>query len=347
MLHHGGRLQQVAAQYNTQPSQWLDLSTGISPFSYQVGDVPQHVWHRLPEEEDGLLQAAQAYYGYQDLLPVAGSQAAIQLLPRVIEHKLGRKGTVLLPERGYQEHRQAWQKSYWHIEQYQTLPSQAQLQSCDAVLIINPNNPSTFLASPQQLDYVESHLPNHAVLVIDEAFMDEQDQSSRLISISRMQHDEVASSALPHNVIVLRSIGKFFGLAGSRVGFVAAHQNWLEQLRSELGPWTICGASRWVVTQALKDSQWQQQARSKIKYASELQLERIQSVFAGCIVSSAGLFIRLEHSKSPELYQALCQQSILVRLTDEQDALRFGLCADAEQLERLICALNTISIEYK
>ncbi|WP_260260302.1 threonine-phosphate decarboxylase [Vibrio intestinalis] len=328
MLHHGGRLAAIAAQYQSNPSEWLDVSTGISPFNYPVGTIPEHAWHRLPEEEDGLLEAAQRYYGFDSLLPVAGSQAAIQALPEIIEAKLGRKGKVLLPSVGYQEHRYAWQKQDWQIEEYIGVPAQQQLANCDALLVINPNNPSTLLLSEQQLNTIEQTLPSHAVMIIDEAFMDEQPQASRL------------SYPLSDHSIVLRSIGKFFGLAGARVGFVAAAPCWLEPLQVKLGPWTICGASRWVVTQALNDTKWQQSAKQQIAQASLKQSQAIQALFTECRVTSAGLFIRLETKKAVELHQALCQQKILARLCDEADAVRFGLCADEQQLSRLISALS-------
>ena len=62
-------------------SDWLDLSTGISPFGWPVPAIPPSAWHRLPEDDDGLIDAARAYYEAPYVLPVAGSQAAIQALP--------------------------------------------------------------------------------------------------------------------------------------------------------------------------------------------------------------------------------------------------------------------------
>ena len=81
MLEHGGRLLRAAHRLGIPADQWLDLSTGVSPWPWPVPPVPASAWHRLPEDEDGLLEAARAYYGTDALLPVAGSQAAIQALP--------------------------------------------------------------------------------------------------------------------------------------------------------------------------------------------------------------------------------------------------------------------------
>ncbi len=50
---------------------------------------------------------------------------------------------------------------------------------------------------------------------------------------------------LDDNVFVLRSVGKFFGLAGARVGFLFGEQGLLDSIANKLGPWTIPGPSRW------------------------------------------------------------------------------------------------------
>ena len=81
MLEHGGRLRRAAQRYGIPLDDWLDLSTGINPHAYPVPAVPASAWHRLPEDDDGLETAAAAYYGSAALLPVAGSQPAIQSLP--------------------------------------------------------------------------------------------------------------------------------------------------------------------------------------------------------------------------------------------------------------------------
>ena len=83
MLEHGGRLLQAVRRYGLPRERWLDLSTGINPNAWQGAPLPVASWNRLPEEEDGLLEASQSYYDAPSLLPVCGSQAAIQALPKL------------------------------------------------------------------------------------------------------------------------------------------------------------------------------------------------------------------------------------------------------------------------
>src|SRR3989338_7339375 len=84
MLEHGGRLLEASRRYGVAVAQWLDLSTGISPFPYQVPPIAPELWRRLPDEEDDLAAAAAAYYGTRHCLAVPGTQATLQVLPRIL-----------------------------------------------------------------------------------------------------------------------------------------------------------------------------------------------------------------------------------------------------------------------
>ena len=92
MLEHGGRLRAAARQYGIDPADWLDLSTGVAPYTPPLPDIPVSAWARLPEADDDLPGVARDYYGSAELLPVAGSQAGIQALPRL--RRRGRVGGV-------------------------------------------------------------------------------------------------------------------------------------------------------------------------------------------------------------------------------------------------------------
>src|SRR3989338_2970482 len=105
MLEHGGRLRHAAWQYGIAEADWLDLSTGINPDGWQVPVVPGDIWQRLPQDDDELNAAAQAYYGTSQLLAVAGSQAAIQSLPL-----LRPTAQVALVAPSYAEHAHAWHR---------------------------------------------------------------------------------------------------------------------------------------------------------------------------------------------------------------------------------------------
>ncbi|USD66870.1 threonine-phosphate decarboxylase CobD [Vibrio sp. SCSIO 43136] len=333
MLNHGGKLLEFANRYQIPAGDWLDLSTGVSPITYPVPEIPETVWNRLPEDDDGLELAAANYYCSDQLLPIAGSQAAIQALPELIatEHE---SLHVLLPSVGYKEHQHAWQMcKNTHCEFYQVEPSAEQLATADVVLVINPNNPSTHKIDARELEHWRKSLKPDALLVVDEAFMDMTPQASLL---------KLHGNNIPDNLIVLRSLGKFFGLAGLRVGFMFASLRWREALKTILGPWAVSGPARYVAKHALKNKSWQDSNRRTLIGLSERMGDLLSQYFPHSEVTGQALFWRVGSVQAKELHHGLAQQGVLVRLTDEQDALRFGLPQSEAHWQQLEQALQNL-----
>ena len=74
MIRHGGNLRWASHHYGIALNQWMDLSTGINPNGYLPRDIPEDIWRRLPENDDGLEEAARNFYGTTNCLPIAGTQ---------------------------------------------------------------------------------------------------------------------------------------------------------------------------------------------------------------------------------------------------------------------------------
>ena len=106
MIEHGGNLLAAAERYGIALADWIDLSTGISPFAYPVGPIEASDWRRLPQESTAFRRAATTYYGNASFLAVAGSQAAIRIFPRILNAP-----RVTLAEPSYGEHLKSWQSS--------------------------------------------------------------------------------------------------------------------------------------------------------------------------------------------------------------------------------------------
>jgi len=323
---HGGRLQQAADQFRIPLERWLDLSTGVSPKSWPVAEIPIDIWQRLPEYEDGLHVAACDYYGCEDLLPLAGSQQAIELLPHLLP-----KGSIAIPDPGYQEHRYHWQQAGHQLQFYDSCSLDAVIPVSDYILVINPNNPSG-LHYPQQhmLDLLARQRERGGYLIIDEAFIDPQPAHS------------LASLAGQPGLIILRSMGKFFGLAGIRVGFLLAEPELLQRCANQLSPWHISHPSRFIATAALNDCLWQQQARTWQLQQSRALQKLLQQ--HGLETSASALFQTCFTTHAEDLYEALARRAILTRLLDDNSGLRFGLPADQLQLQQLADALETLKL---
>jgi cobalamin biosynthesis protein CobC len=328
LLEHGGRLRQAASRYGIPLSDWLDLSTGINPNGWPVPALPAECWQRLPEDDDELLPAARLYYRNDSLLAVAGSQAAIQTLPLL--RPVSRVG-VLHP--AYAEHAAGWRKTGHQLVVVDAATIDRQLDDLDVLIVINPNNPTGKLWRRQQLlSWHERLAARGGWLLVDEAFMD--------------GNAEHSLSPLPvkPGLIILRSIGKFFGLAGIRCGFVIAPPSLLERLAELLGPWSISHPGRYVAAKALSDIEWQQATASALRDQG-LRLKSLLRDSGWLPSGGTDLFQWLRFEQAADLHDLLARQGILTRLFDDPASLRFGLPMDESGWQRLAQALAHPAIE--
>ncbi|QNK00170.1 threonine-phosphate decarboxylase CobD [Dyella telluris] len=325
MLEHGGRLLRAARDYGIPPEHWLDLSTGISPFAWPVPAVPASVWQRLPDDDDGLAEAACAYYGAPQLLPVAGSQAAIQALPLL--RSSSRVG-VIWP--GYNEHAHAWRRAGHAVETLPAATLLAEAARFDVIVLIHPNNPGAErFERASLLACHETLAARGGWLVVDEAFMD------------ATPGDSLCGDAGREGLVVLRSSGKFFGMAGARAGFVAAHPALLDALREQLGPWTLSGPTRYAMRLALSDHAWHVEARAWLHRASA-RLAAVLSRHDMTPTAGSAFFQWWQDARAEAVHVALARQGIFTRLFTAPASLRFGLPADDAGFCRLDDALQTL-----
>lgn len=345
-LNHGGRIIAVAEQYAIPEKDWLDLSTGLNPNAWPVAELPEYIWQMLPEDADGLQAAANQYYGCEYCLPVAGSQAVIQTLPAL---RTVSKVGIISPT--YAEHEHNWKQAGHEVIQLSYDGGDAaddvdkHLEQLDVLVVINPNNPTgkifpieTLLNWHQQLSI------KGGWLIVDEAFMDVTPERSLL------------SSGIKPGLIVLRSLGKFFGLAGVRCGFVITDEALLQRIATRLGPWSLTGATRYIAKQALADTEWQNETRVQLISAG-VRLQQTLKEHGLTPIGGTALFQWLTHPKAKEIYQACASQGILIRYFENKvcttsnnfehevslPGLRFGLPAKEEQWQRLINVLVTLS----
>lgn len=328
MLEHGGGLRAAATRYGIPLDDWLDLSTGINPYGWPVPPIPPELWRRLPESDDGLEAAAAAYYGTPNLLPVAGSQAAIQALPL-----LSAPGRVGILSPTYAEHAHAWQRAGYQVNLLTDATLSAELERLKVLVVVNPNNPTGAHFPPAVLlDWRSQLAAIGGRLVVDEAFMDATPDAG------------LASHAGLPGLIVLRSLGKFFGLAGARGGFVLAESALLESLREQLGPWTIAGASRWAARQALSDRAWQEATRLRLDRSGK----RLADLLGRQGLTAAGGVSLFQWVPLPDAEfwrDALARRGVLVRCFIDPPGLRFGLPGSESAWRRLELALAGVRAE--
>lgn len=306
------------------PEPWLDLSTGLSPFAYPVANIPSEAWTRLPPADavfDLERRAADSYGCGPDMAIVAtpGTQAAIQWLPFLVERC---RVAVVAPT--YAEHAACWRRAGHDV----ATVDDALQPDADVVILVNPNNPTGHtLCATQVLDLREKLSARGAWLVVDEAFADVDPSCS------------VAKHA-GDGLLVLRSFGKFFGLAGVRLGFLLGDPTVVGRLRAALGVWAVSGPAIAVARQALADGAWQEQARHRLRVRRRMLDETLHR--AGLTVCGGTDLFRLAQSaRADDVFERLGRQGVLVRRFPTQACwLRFGVCGTEAELERLSSALG-------
>lgn len=321
MLEHGGNLRDAARHYGRDD--WIDLSTGINPHGYPAPAPSKAAWHRLPEPDPELLAAACAYYRAPRMLPVAGTQAAIQALPR-----LRSPCRVAVSAPSYAEHAHHWgmHGHTRHLVPYAEL--EAAIDDSDVVVVVNPNNPTGESVVPERLlEWAARLHARGGWLVVDEAFSDTTTAMS------------VATHAGQPGLIVLKSVGKFFGLAGLRLGFVAAHEDVLVGLADLLGPWAVSGPAQEIAVQALRDTRWQLDTRAYLRQSGY----RMAGLLIEHGIASAGtpLFRWWPEARPEAFHEHMAARGIWCRLfRDAARGIRVGLPANEHEWQRIEQALQ-------
>ena len=304
---HGGDTEAARRLFPDAPQPFLDLSTGINPLPYPLPPLRPELFAALPSASaltQLLANAAQAYAAPSTAHVVAAPGTQI-LLAQVAALVRPGRAAVLAPT--YAEHARAAALAGHRVVEVADI---ADLSSADLAVVVNPNNPDGRIAAREALLACARALPAGALLVVDEAFMDVAPPGTSLAG-------DVGSG----NIVVLRSFGKFFGLAGLRLGFALAHP----------------------ATAALADRAWAAATRAQLAQAA-LRLDAILAGAGLAIVGGTPLFRLARTPAAGELFNHLGRAGILVRrFAEEPTWLRFGLPAGEPGWERLAAAMGGFS----
>jgi cobalamin biosynthetic protein CobC len=205
----------------------------------------------------------------------------------------------------------------------------AALYAADLAIVVNPNNPDGRITAREMLLDLARHL--HAkggLLVVDEAFMDVGPQDERV-------DGDVGGGGL----VVLRSFGKFFGLAGVRLGFAIAAEPVALALEAGLGPWAVAGPALEYGIRALADKGWQEAMRGRLQDEAA-RLDTFLAAFSIRVSGGTSLFRFVNMPDAKSLYLELGAQGIVLRnFTWDASALRIGLPGSEGEWQRLEAAL--------
>ncbi|MGB1456314.1 aminotransferase class I/II-fold pyridoxal phosphate-dependent enzyme [Spongiibacter marinus] len=314
------------------PRPLLNLATGINPWPWPVPALPSHCFTELPYENPELQASAAAYYQVDvaQLLLCGGSQPVIQLLPQLYP-----QGNVLLPAVAYEEHAYRWQLGGHHCRFFSDYSSEAvaaqiREQDIQYLVLINPNNPDGQQLPVTVVAQWLALLPPDGCLVIDQAYVDcvPAYQANALLADKR--------------VVLLRSVGKFFGLPGLRLGAVLSHPETIIRLREQLGPWSVNHAAQLIGQQLFADREWQETMRQQLPLAAHQQAQQLLRCFGRdvehCAVTPLFTTLKMPLGQAEKWAMQALKQGLLCRVyrCGEYGYMRWGLAANADLLaERL------------
>ena len=264
-----------------------------------------------------LTAAGAAYQSQAPILAVAGAQAAIQLIPRLSAPARAR---ILTPT--YNEHGAAFRNAGWHVDEVATL---AALEGADLAVVVNPNNPDGREHAPEDLLRLTTRVGR---LVVDESFADARPDLS------------LAPKAGQGRLVVLRSFGKFYGLAGVRLGFILGSEADIATLAEIAGPWPVSGPAIAIGTAALSDRSWAEATVARLR-ADAARLDRLAQSAKWKCAGGTDLFRLYDTPNALAAREKLAQHQIWTRMFPYSDHwLRLGLPGQPTEWDRLAAALR-------
>lgn len=331
-VFHGGNLASAAQSFGVPVQGWLDLSTGINPVPYPIPDIANNLWTRLPDQDvlDDLKAAACQYYevgGVENIIPVSGTQTLLQIFPHLFE----KPKSVRIVGPTYKEHEYCWRLAGHDVAEVGDLFEA--VDQGDIVIVVNPNNPTGDVYAPDTLlDIARQLHAKGGLLIVDEAFGDCAPSLG------------VAGHIGAPGLVALRSFGKFFGLAGIRLGFVLASGELADRLKDGIGPWAVNGPAMEIARRALRDTAWIKKTRQDLVKATA-RLDEILVRGGMQIVGGTSLFRYCYHEQATRVYESLGRHGILVRPFEDQPGyLRVGLAGDEAGWQRLNIFMQNFSL---
>ena len=320
MRDHGGNIDWAINHFGGKPEAWIDLSTGINRCPYPVPAIAPGAWCGLPTQSslDALHEVARTAYATRaPILATAGAQAAIQAFPRLSPPGRAR---VLAPT--YNEHAGSLRACGWQVTDVRDLSA---LAGADLAVVVNPNNPDGERHDPAALLALAGRVGR---LVVDESFADPYPELS------------LARAVGQPGLLVLRSFGKFYGLAGVRLGFVLGGDDDLATMATHQGPWAVSGPAIAIGTAALADIGWATRTRDRLA-RDAARLDQLAEATSWRLVGGSNLFRLYDMDDAHDAQNRLAQAQIWTRSFPwSKRWLRLGIPGKQPEWDRLASALR-------
>lgn len=309
---HGGGLDAAIQQFGGTRRDWLDLSTGINPIAYPIPEIPAHFWQSLPDSkaQSNVLNAARAFWQVPEtanIIAASGVSQLIAMIPSLLP-----TGRVEIIAPTYNEHAAAFRADGWHVG-----------DTGNVRVIVHPNNPDGRLHNVRDQD-----IENADLIIIDESFCD-----------VTPDHSLIELATLP-NVLVLKGLGKFWGLAGLRLGFAIGTPDLVNRITEKIGPWAISGPAQHIGHSALSDKDWANQTRARLSHDSA-RLDQLMISSGAGLVGGTDLFRLYDVGDASKIQNKLAKRFVWTRIFPySNNWIRLGLPGTKAQWTQLSNALE-------
>jgi cobalamin biosynthetic protein CobC len=309
---HGGGLDAAVAQFGGTRDDWLDLSTGINAIPYPIPDIPDNFWHALPDShaQNTLLNAARGFWNVPATANIIATSGVSQLIAMIPSLLPSNRVEIIGPT--YNEHAAAFVADGWNVG-----------ETGNVRVVVHPNNPDGRLHQITTQETQDTDLT-----IIDESFC-EVTPTETLIELAREP-----------NVIILKGLGKFWGLAGLRLGFAIGAPELIRKLTDRIGPWAISGPAQFIGNAALRDQSWAKDTRKRLK-ADTARLDNLMAQHGAEIIGGTHLFRLYDTDNAVDFQHRLAKQFVWTRVFPYSSKwLRLGLPGTDAQWDHFSRALE-------
>jgi threonine-phosphate decarboxylase len=317
---HGGNIFDIARQLGTEPDSIIDFSASINPLGLSslvkksILDALDSLVHYPDNNHRELKQALANYHGLStaNIVVANGSTEIIYHLPAMLK---GTRALVISPS--FNEYLRSLLQQHWEVRHFILKPENnfsidleelkhVLADGYDVLYICNPGNPNGTLYELRIIEQIYSLCSAAGTfLVLDEAFMDFSEDSSA-------KHDIITGD----NGILLRSMTKFFGIPGLRLGYALSSSTLAERLDAMGGPWSVNTLALTAGVAALQDREHNQRTIEYILQERQRFFSRLSELKKLKLYPSSANFLLAEivnGMSAMELRNRLLQQRILIR----------------------------------
>lgn len=345
---HGGNIREIAKRYGLKPEEIIDFSASINPLGMSerarkaVVEGIDSILHYPEQFAEALTSEAARFYGVPNdcLITGNGSTELIYLVPRAFKP---RKALIVNPT--FSEYKNALKIAGCGIDYFLMLEEDGFRLRVDPLIrvlkgeydilyICNPGNPTGALIPKSDiLEIVDKALSHNTLCIVDEAFIDFAEEES----VKR-------EAAERPNLIVLRSMTKFFGIPGLRIGFAISNKERIGEMFVYKEPWSVNALGSIAAIESIDDTEYIEESRRYVAMEREHLFSALEEVQGLKPFHSSANYILLEIKRdgvdADSLAATLAKEGILIRSCSSFDGLgnRFFRVAvrKREENERLI-----------